>query len=206
MSARKRLEQLVDQSPDEILVVAVERFSLDKQKAPLDLWRASSSLSSKICLALTLASSGPTETETVEIERLVGELLDTGVPAFIVLGLDIPCILGDEKLRQRMLDRAAESVEIEQDTHWVTKILQYHKGEITAKEWIEYASPYSNELCLAHHVIGMKALFERDTETAKNHLRLASGYPIAGHWAFHCSRCYTQKLDAGWVPSKPREP
>ena len=202
-NAEEKLAKLVSQAPENTLLAAAERFSLDRREAPLTSWRELNTLESKLCLALTLASSSPSEAEIAEIKVLVDAVLASGVPAFMVVGLDIPCILGDEELRQRMLSRAEESLEVEQDTYWITMILQYHRGELTREKWLEYASPFSQELCLAHYVIGMKALLDRDMPTAKEKFRIvASKYPVVGHWAFHSARCYSQK-PADWIPSKP---
>lgn len=175
-------------------------FAFDKDKAPLKSWRKSKTLESKFCIAVTLACSEPSDAELVEIEGVVDDILDSGVPAFMVLCLDVPCILGDEELRQRILRRARESIEVQQDTLWIAKILEYHNGELTTARWLEYASPYSHELCIAHYIIGMRALLDRDMPAVKKQLQMTLKNPQVGAWAFHSARCYMQKLDAGWVP------
>lgn len=203
--AEQKLANLIRQSPNNTVLAATERFSLDKHQAPMESWRESTTLESKLCLALTLASSNPNAAEILEIEALIDDILDSGVPAFIVLCLDVPCILGDEELRDRILSRASESLQVEKDTRWITKILAHHRGDLDRETWLELASPFTHDLCLAQYVVGMTALLDRETETAKEQFHLTLQNPHFGHYGFHSARCYIKKLESGWVLPEPRK-
>ena len=143
----------------------------------------------------------PDKDDVREIELILNnKLLTVDAPIFYVLMMDIPCVLGDEEMAERVIQTANELRDTESGWPWTWHLLDYYAGDFEEDKLFELAGPFTHELCGVHYVIAMRLLLEgTDLDEAEYHFNKAIETHTVGHWAYHSAKVFVERLgDPAW--------
>jgi tetratricopeptide (TPR) repeat protein len=193
--SQDKAEMLVESAEDHCIVKTTERNAYDRDRMRIQQLRGSENAEAKINLAMSLACSTPTPAEQQEIEAIVDDLLnDSTEPVFLVLAMDIACILKNEEMFKKV-ERATERWRDENFGWRLSRhVFDFYFNRISGDELLELAHPFTGDLGVAHYVIGMKCLYNQDIEKAEMHLRRTVEMRGVGQWAYHTAKLLLVKL------------
>ncbi len=188
--------RLVEASEDHCIVKATEHYAYAKNDERLNKLRKEENIEAKINLAMSLACSNSAPTDLQEIETIVNDLLSQNQePVFLVLAMDIPCILGDEAMYSRLTSQATSKWKgVNFGWRLSQHVFDFYSGRIEPDQLLAEADPFTGELGVAHYVIGMKCLYEHNVEEAEMHLQKTVEMHGVGQWAYHTAKLLLRKL------------
>lgn len=173
---------------------ASEELRYDVSPTERERWRTSGNPESLICAAISLALGKKSPGALKTIEAIEQEICGLDSPSFVCIAMEIPCLLGDDEMAQRMLEVAKSTSLENQDWSWFSHIIRYYSGDFDKIELLTLAGPFTHDQCTAWWAIGMKALLDKNRTLAVQAFEATVSTRMVGHVGYHHAKLYLDKL------------
>ena len=158
-----------------------------------DLRSHSPDLDARICLALLFAEKS--DEGRSESRKIFEECMHEDMPlTYYAVALDIPFLLGDAELGRSAAQGVSASRRYTQ-WRWWDYVIEYYADEISEAELLRRCGPFSNSGCVAHYVIGMKALAHGDREKARMHFAKSRDTRTVAWSPYHWAKAFADRLE-----------